>query len=383
MSRLAHRTAALAGLTALVSSLSFAGTIAPAQASEPVASRAATCLDPADLGAGTGDAAAARGGRSGSDHRELSAQERAAIEKRTKEILADKRKPGGGGTTPTAGGGVPVYVHVMADANGNGNVTDTQITQQIAELNQDFAGGESTSAANTGFTFSLAGVDRYYNTQWHQDKSSTTYRSQTRLGGKNALNIWLVDFAYLGIATFPWDYARNPGIDGIRVQLHLAARWLGHQLQPGQDRLARGRPLVRALPHVPGRLHDHERRGERHPRAEQRHQRLPRGPRLLLAGRARPDPQLHGLQLRPLLQPVHPEPGHPDAADVLRVPLLTPDTRGGLRTARDTGGPSSRGPSRRADPPHARCEHLEWGGSSRARAQSSGTPGNSSGCRRR
>ena len=42
--------------------------------------------------------------------------ERAAIEKRTKEILADKRKPGGGGTTPTAGGGVPVYVHVMADA---------------------------------------------------------------------------------------------------------------------------------------------------------------------------------------------------------------------------------------------------------------------------
>ena len=217
MSRLAHRTAALAGLTALLSGLSFAGTIAPAQASEPVASRAATCLDPADLGAGTGDAAAARGGRSGADHRELSAKERAAIERRTKEILADKRKPGGGGTTPTAGGGVPVYVHVMADANGNGNVTDSQITQQIAELNQDFAGGESTSAANTGFTFSLAGVDRYYNTQWHQDKSSSTYRSQTRLGGKNALNIWLVDFAYLGIATFPWDYARNPGIDGIRV----------------------------------------------------------------------------------------------------------------------------------------------------------------------
>ena len=58
----------------------------------------------------------------------------------------------------------------MADANGNGNVTDAQITQQIAELNQDFAGGESSSAANTGFTFTLAGTDRYYNTQWHQDQ---------------------------------------------------------------------------------------------------------------------------------------------------------------------------------------------------------------------
>jgi hypothetical protein len=28
----------------------------------------------------------------------------------------------------------------------------------------------------------------------------------------------VVDFGYLGIATFPWDYAKNPGIDGIRVQ---------------------------------------------------------------------------------------------------------------------------------------------------------------------
>jgi hypothetical protein len=218
MTRLSHRTAALAGLTALVSSLSFAGAIAPANASEPVVSRSASCFDPASVGAGTGGAAAARGGRSGTDHRDLSAREQAAIEKHTLDILAAKRKPGGGGTTPAAGAGVPVYIHVMADANGAGNVTDTQISQQITELNQDFAGGESTSAANTGFTFSLAGVDRYYNTSWHKDQQSTTYRKQTRLGGKNALNIWLVDFAYLGIATFPWDYAKNPGIDGIRVQ---------------------------------------------------------------------------------------------------------------------------------------------------------------------
>jgi hypothetical protein len=218
MARPAHRTAALASLTALVSSLSFAGAVAPAQASEPVSSRATTCFDPADVGAGTGGAAAARGGRAGTDHRDLSASERAAIEKRTKDILAARRAKPGGGTTPTVGAGVPVYVHVMADANGNGDVTDSQIAQQIAELNKDFAGGESASASNTGFTFSLAGTDRYYNTQWHQDKSSTTYRTQTRLGGANALNIWLVDFAYLGVATFPWDYAKNPKIDGIRVQ---------------------------------------------------------------------------------------------------------------------------------------------------------------------
>jgi hypothetical protein len=208
------RRAALVTVTALVAGLSLAGVVAPASASEPVSSRAADCFDPHDVGAGTGGAAAARGGRAGTDHRDLSAPERAAVEKRTKEILAAK----GSRATATASGPVPVYVHVMRDAAGNGDVTQVQIDQQIAELNQDFAGSESSAAANTGFTFTLAGVDRWNNTQWHQDKGSTTYRSKTRKGGANALNIWLVDFAYLGIATFPWDYAKNPSIDGIRVQ---------------------------------------------------------------------------------------------------------------------------------------------------------------------
>ena len=60
-------------------------------------------------------------------------------------------------------------------------------------------------------------TDRFYNDTWHRDGASSKYRKQTRQGGANALNIWLVDFNYLGIATFPWDYSRNSGIDGIRV----------------------------------------------------------------------------------------------------------------------------------------------------------------------
>jgi len=109
------------------------------------------------------------------------------------------------------------------------------------------------TAANTGFTFTLAGTDRYYNSTWHADRQSTTYRAKTRLGGANALNIWLVDFKYLGIATFPWDYAANPKIDGIRVHFdslpggsianynlgetatHEAGHWFGlyHTFQGG------------------------------------------------------------------------------------------------------------------------------------------------------
>jgi hypothetical protein len=164
------------------------------------------------------EGSAAKGGH-GPDTRDISVAEQKAIEARTAQLL--QAKAARGIAVPKgalAAATVPVYIHVMRDAAGNGDVTDTQISQQIAVLNKTFAGQESSQAANTGFTFTLAGVDRYNNTQWHQDKQSSTYRKKTRLGGKNALNIWLVDFAYLGIATFPWDYAKQPGIDGIRVQ---------------------------------------------------------------------------------------------------------------------------------------------------------------------
>ena len=141
----------------------------------------------------------------------------------------------------------------MAASNGAGDVSASQISQQIAVLNNTYGGGESSQAADTGFTFTLAGTDRYYNDTWHRDGASTTYRSQTRQGGSNALNIWLVDFAYLGVATFPWDYSSSPSIDGIRVQYsslpggsatnynlgetatHEAGHWLGlyHTFQGG------------------------------------------------------------------------------------------------------------------------------------------------------
>ena len=204
------RTAAVASLGASV--LTLSGFAAPAHAK--VMDLTPACLEQE---AHPDEAAAARGGAVGSDHRDVSLREQRAIEARTAKILAS-RKGTDAAAAATAGASVPVYFHVMRDAAGGGDVTDSQITQQVAVLNNSFGGGGGTGASNTGFTFTLAGIDRYNNTQWHQDKQSSTYRKQTRLGGKNALNIWLVDFNYLGIATFPWDYARNPGIDGIRVQ---------------------------------------------------------------------------------------------------------------------------------------------------------------------
>jgi len=183
----------------------------PASAMLPAGSGSTNCLVPTE----SDGADAARGGSS-SDHRDISAKEQRAIDARTKAIL--KKKGISAGDVARTDATVPVYVHKMLSASGAGDVTAQQVSAQIAELNQDFGGGENAAAAVTGFTFTLAGVDAYYNNAWHQDKQSSTYRKKTRQGGANALNIWLVDFNYLGIATFPWDYARQPGIDGIRVQ---------------------------------------------------------------------------------------------------------------------------------------------------------------------
>ncbi len=105
----------------------------------------------------------------------------------------------------------------MAGSDGSGNVPNRQIARQMAVLNKTFGGGESNEAAETAFTFTLEGIDRFFNDTWHTDHQSNFYRTQTRQGGADALNIWLVDFKYLGIAVFPWDYEQHGGIDGIRV----------------------------------------------------------------------------------------------------------------------------------------------------------------------
>jgi hypothetical protein len=240
------RVASLAMLGATALTLSTLGAPAQAMRISDAGNAGTNCIVPT----GHDSEDAARGGH-GTDHRDVSLKQQRAIEARTKSIL--KAKGTSLSEAAAVSATVPVYVHVMAGKNGAGNVSDTRIAQQITVLNQTFAGQESSQAANTGFTFSLAGTDRFFNDQWHKDKQSASYRKATRQGGANALNIWLVDFSYLGIATFPWDYSRNPGVDGIRVHFdslpggsianynlgetatHEAGHWFGlyHTFQGG------------------------------------------------------------------------------------------------------------------------------------------------------
>ncbi len=202
MNRTTMRALTLAGATALA----LGTTLAPAVAM-PTVERGTVCVEPSGAAA-RGDGAQ----HQGTDHRDVSATEQRAIERQTAAALARQ------GGKLADGATVPVYVHVMRDDTGQlGDVTDRQIREQIAVLNETFSGGESSTASDSGFRFELADVQRYDNTTWHYDRASAKYRSETRRGGADALNMWLVDFDYLGIATFPWDYSKQGRIDGIRV----------------------------------------------------------------------------------------------------------------------------------------------------------------------
>ncbi len=174
---------------------------------------AADCLDTVADSARSADGSPQRE----ADHRDVSPAQQRAIEKQAKRLVASK-SASQQAAAANSKGSVPVYFHVMTSTSGAGDVTQQQINDQMAVLNKTFSGGEG--GANTGIGFTLAGVDRYANNNWHNDRQSTKYRAQTRLGGKNALNIWLVNFSYLGIATFPWDYSSSGAVDGIRVHFN-------------------------------------------------------------------------------------------------------------------------------------------------------------------
>jgi hypothetical protein len=118
---------------------------------------------------------------------------------------------------------IPVYVHVIRDDGGAGDVPDKRIADQIAVLNASYAGQTGGAATNTAFRFALAGTDRTNNTTWStMGPGSTAERSAKaalRKGGANALNLYFANIGggLLGWATFPSDYRKKPSQDGVVV----------------------------------------------------------------------------------------------------------------------------------------------------------------------
>jgi Pregnancy-associated plasma protein-A len=149
---------------------------------------------------------------------------------------------------------VPVYFHVITDG-AIGSLTNDQITAQMNVLNNTFAGGEG--GADTGFSFTLAGVTRTGNADWFYTGPGGTdehsMKAALHQGGNNALNLYSTTAGpYLGWAYLP-DIVTKPGqayLDGIVIDwesmpgtstryagqydqgetaTHEAGHWLDHE----------------------------------------------------------------------------------------------------------------------------------------------------------
>jgi hypothetical protein len=195
--RLRHRALALPAVLVLTA-LNLGATASAANA--PMASPG-DCVD-----------RAAVAGRTASGHakdvHELTDAQVAAYEKASRARAAAKGLTrGSGGALVTAASTaaftsavVPTYVHVITNGSA-GNVTSTQISQQMTVLNNAYAG--------SGISFSLAATDYTNNASWYTVGYGTTAERQMKTalhrGTKDDLNIYIANIGggLLGWATFP------------------------------------------------------------------------------------------------------------------------------------------------------------------------------------
>jgi hypothetical protein len=142
----------------------------------------------------------------------LEPQEAAEMEARFQEDLANREF-----ATDVTSGTIPVYFHVINKGTGiaNGDVSTTMINNQISVLNAAYAG--------TGWSFTLAGVNRTTNSSWYTAGPGTTAERQMkqalRQGSADDLNIYSSNpgGGLLGWATFPSSYNSRPWDDGVVI----------------------------------------------------------------------------------------------------------------------------------------------------------------------
>lgn len=114
---------------------------------------------------------------------------------------------------------ITVNFHVIRSSTGAGDVSDTRLNSQIATLNAAYSG--------RGFTFVRGTTDRTNNSTWYTMAPGTSAESAaknyfTGIASNNptyVLNFYTASPSggLLGWATFPWDKAGNPRMDGVVI----------------------------------------------------------------------------------------------------------------------------------------------------------------------
>lgn len=134
-------------------------------------------------------------------------EEQAMVRAQVDRWLAER-----GGTSTGAAVSIPVWFHVIRN-NSTGNVSSTQINNQISVLNNAFSG--------TGFSFFLAGTTNTNNRRWFNGCGSSGRESQMKqalaVDPANNLNIYTCNPSggILGWAYFPWSAPESSFWHGV------------------------------------------------------------------------------------------------------------------------------------------------------------------------
>jgi hypothetical protein len=200
------RTVARAGIAA-----ALLVALAPVASARPLLDSRAPCFTPAK--------AAANASRSSYSHDTAKAPRHDPLARwLTKQ--GESKLSAAATTTAT----IPVAFHVIRKGTSvaEGNVPQSQINDQIAVLNDAFGG--DTGGADTSFEFTLSSTDRTTNKRWFDGlepgKSAEEHmKEKLRVGGADTLNIYSANLGggLLGWATFPWEYANDPEMDGVVI----------------------------------------------------------------------------------------------------------------------------------------------------------------------
>jgi hypothetical protein len=110
---------------------------------------------------------------------------------------------------------IPVHFHVITTNTGAGNVSDAQLTKQLAVLNAAYAG--------SGFQFSKQGFSRTKNTTWYNSCDKTTVERTIRralaVDPAHTFNVYLCGLGagLLGRATLPSYFVENNYMHGVVI----------------------------------------------------------------------------------------------------------------------------------------------------------------------
>jgi len=112
-------------------------------------------------------------------------------------VLAWKRNNADGRNRKLQAIVIPTYIHVITSIDGDGNIDDSKLTEQMNVINEAFS---------PEFQFDLKETQRHSSAEyrWYGD-ADESYKAETRVGRKETLNIWFnnINGGTLGYATFP------------------------------------------------------------------------------------------------------------------------------------------------------------------------------------